>query len=131
MFVWRGAPLPVGARAAEPSPVRRAATQSRPRCQRACVPAVLAWMNTCPPLDRSGGTIRPFKLRFSPCMVSGSGGLSPSCRSCSARNSTPKCVGDDGIRRRSNGNHFDPANVSASERMAPIVIPAARLIRSS
>ena len=44
----------------------------------------------------------------------------------SACNSTPKCVGDDEYLQAVDRHRLDlPANVTASERMAPFVIPPA------
>ena len=43
-----------------------------------------------------------------------------------ACNSTPKCVGDDEYLQAVDRHRLDlPANVTASERMAPLVIPPA------
>jgi hypothetical protein len=43
-----------------------------------------------------------------------------------ACNSTPKCVGDDEYLQAVDRRRLDlPANVTASERMAPLVIPPA------
>ena len=46
--------------------------------------------------------------------------------SLAACNSTPKCVGDDEYLQAIDRHRLDlPANVTASERMAPLVIPPA------